>query len=291
MDQRLPQQQITVDAAHVVRWHRAERLMSLPPGWQILRSDDIAWLHPTPSLDWYRRLYEESYLSDPTNPCFPDNDAFERRRLTYFDARLTRIARHLGHQPDSVLDVGCGDGLFLLAAKRRGIAATGVDVSSRACADARAQYGVHTVPGNLLEPDLAIADRYEVIVMNHVLEHLTRPLSYLDRVRELLQPGGVFVFEIPQQFINPIDLLYRAVGVRRPLGAYTLHHPYFYTVSSVRRLMRTADYKVEHLTTWLPNQVFHTQNRWVTTPLQGVLWLADRLVRRGHIIEVFARPR
>ena len=126
--------------------------------------------------------------------------------------------------------------------------------------------------------------------MNHVLEHLTNPLDYLARVQSLLRPGGLLVFEIPQQFINPIDLIYRAYGFRRPLGPYTVHHPYFYNVASTRRLMEAASFQIEHLTTWLPGQVFHTQNRWLTIPLQILLWIANRTARRGHIIEVFARP-
>lgn len=283
--------QIGIDESSVVRWKSIERFMSLPPGWRILRSGGFAWLDPTPSFEWYRRFYNEGYLSDAQNPVRPDDPAFEKRRLGYFIRRLERITRHLGRRPQNLLEIGSGDGMFLLAAEKFGVSATGVDVSEQAREDAKSRYGIEFHVGDIVRSDIPLGGDYDVIVMNHVLEHLVEPLDYLERIRGLLRPGGLFVFEIPQQFINPIDVIYRAIGARRPLGVYTLHHPYFYSVSSIRTLMETADFRIERLVTWLPGQVFHVQNRWMNGVLQAVLWLADRLARRGHIIEVFARPK
>ncbi len=273
------------------RWTAAERLLSLPPGWRILRGDGISRLDPLPSARWYQRFYNEFYLTDRENPVYPGDAKFEERKLDYFARRIRRMTRYLGRMPETLLDIGPGDGLFLVAARRAGIAATGLEISAQARADARARHDVSIVLGDLLESRRDLRRRYDAVVMNHTLEHLLTPVEYLARMRELLAPDGLLVFEIPQQFINPIDLVYRAFRVRRPLGAYSLHHPYFHTVSSTRRLMDLSGFRIERLTTWLPGQVFHIQNRWITTPLQTVLWLADRLARRGHIIEVFANPR
>jgi len=41
----------------------------------------------------------------------------------------------------------------------------------------------------------------------------------------------------------------------------------------------------------LTGQVYLTQNPWVVGPLQCLLWFADRLAKRGHIIEVFATKK
>lgn len=289
-NERVPQRQIAVDRSRITRWRAIEDFLSLPPGWKILRDGDLTWLHPTPSLDWYHRLYDESYLTDACNPAAPGDAEFEERRIRYFRRRIKRIVSHMGRKPESLLEIGSGDGLFLVAARRSGIEATGTDISTQAQRDAQGRHGANILVGDLLSDQWSLPGQYDVIVMNHVLEHLINPLDYLARIHSLLRPDGLLVFEIPQQFINPIDLIYRACGVRRPLGPYTVHHPYFYTVASTRRLMKTSSFRIEHLTTWLPSQVFHTRNPWLTIPLQILLWIADRATRRGHIIEVFARP-
>lgn len=273
----------------VRRWRAAERLLSLPPDRQILRCGDIGWLHPQPTLEWYKEFYGNCYGSHHDQMLV--GERLTPRRLSYFDARLARITRHLGRKPQNLLDVGAGEGLFLVAAHRAGIPAMGIEISAEACRDATARHGVRMIPGHLLQPDLPLKGGYDVVVMNHVFEHLLSPLEHLARVRALLSANGLLVIEIPQQFLNPIDLLYQLARYRRPFSPYSLHHPIFYTVSSILRVLKHADFRVEHLTTWLTGQVYLTQNPWVVGPLQCLLWFADRLAKRGHIIEVFATKK
>ena len=93
---------VAVDDSQTSQWRSVERLMSLPPGWKILRNGDISWLEPEPSFEWYRRFYNEGYLSDAQNPVFPGDAKFEAKRLAYFNRRLRRIERYLGHKPDDL---------------------------------------------------------------------------------------------------------------------------------------------------------------------------------------------
>lgn len=44
-----------------------------------------------------------------------------------------------------------------------------------------------------------IKSRYEVIMLSHILEHLTRPLSFLLDLRNRLTEGGVIFIEVPNQ--------------------------------------------------------------------------------------------
>ena len=281
--------QIEIDAATARRWPEAERLLSLPPDVRIMRNGDIAWLDPLPTFEWYEQFYNRHYRNSGCKP-YEETPVFIRRRIAYFAERIDRINAHLGRRPDSLLEIGSGDGLFLVAANGAAIDAIGIDICEMSCERAGSRYGVEVLPGDLLRSNLPLKTHYDVVVMNHVLEHLLTPLDYLKRIHELLTPDGLLAIEIPQQFINPIDIAYRTLGIRRHFSTYSLHHPYFYTPSSIRRLLAAAGFEVAHLRTWLPNQVFHVENRLLTAPVQLGLWLADRIASRGHIIEVFARP-
>ncbi|MEW5703857.1 MAG: class I SAM-dependent methyltransferase [Pseudomonadota bacterium] len=272
----------------VVEWRAAERLLSLPPGRKVLRCGDIAWLYPTPTLEECEALYTGNYHT--ARLAAASLRRVEGDMLRYFGHRMTRVVRHLGRRPESLLDIGAANGLAVRAAREAGIAADGIELSGEACEAARREHGIALIKGDLVRDALPLRPRYDVVHMNHVLEHLAEPLTYLDRIRTLLLPDGLLVVEVPQQFINPIDLLYRAAGLRRRYGLESIHHPYFYTVASLCRLMEKGGFRVERLATWLPDQAFHLSNRLVTKPLQGLLWVADRLARRGHVIEVFARP-
>jgi 2-polyprenyl-3-methyl-5-hydroxy-6-metoxy-1,4-benzoquinol methylase len=288
MSQEYPRCFLAKPGPPVEEWHVAEKLLSLPRERKVLRCGDVAWLHPMPSFEECKALYSEAYYACQDSAC--PLSQIESQQLDYFARRVRRISTRLGREPITMLDIGAASGLFVRAARAQGVAAEGIELSGWACEQARREHGIDLIEGDLIRDDLDIRSSYDVIVMNHVLEHLVDPLAYLDRIRDLLIPNGLLVIEIPQQFINPIDLLYRWAGYRRPYSLASVHHPYFYTVSSILRLMEMSGFKSERLITWLPEQVFHLYNPLITRPLQTMLWFANQVASRGHVIEVFATP-
>ena len=95
----------------------------------------------------------------------------------------------------SVLDVGCGSGRFLAVARQLGWMVHGIDPDPQARASANA-LGLPVTDDTLLE----LADkgqRYDVITLSHVIEHVHRPVDTLRQCRALLKPGGRIWLETP----------------------------------------------------------------------------------------------
>lgn len=106
------------------------------------------------------------------------------------------------------LEIGCGSGKLLLGLSRVGWRAEGVEVDPVAAQLAREVSGQRVWDGDFRRASLE-AGSYDLIVLNHVLEHLEDPISALQRGRELLAPGGRVVLLYP----NPSSLgarIYRA---------------------------------------------------------------------------------
>jgi SAM-dependent methyltransferase len=108
-----------------------------------------------------------------------------------------------------LLDIGCGHGLLLDEARRRGYRAEGVELSRAAVRHARLRLGLEVHEGALEETDLG-ADRFDVIVLTDVLEHLADPVDALDRCLKLLATGGALVLTTP----DPSSLTARLAGSR-----------------------------------------------------------------------------
>lgn len=115
----------------------------------------------------------------------------ERRRNHTIDA----FRPLLGLVPPgarTALDVGCGEGFASRALAARGLAVTGVDLDTASIEAAREQ---DTAGITYLEADVMTADLagdYDVVSALAVLHHL--PLEAgLERVRDLLAPGGVLL--------------------------------------------------------------------------------------------------
>jgi 2-polyprenyl-3-methyl-5-hydroxy-6-metoxy-1,4-benzoquinol methylase len=118
-------------------------------------------------------------------------DSFQR--AAFRDLLAKDIAR-LNLTQGTLLDVGCGNGMFLQAAKEAGFAVRGIDFSSSSAAICQ-KLGLDVVSGDFLTHDFG--QKFDVISMWDVLEHLTRPAAFLQRVRTLLAPHGVLLGKIP----------------------------------------------------------------------------------------------
>lgn len=125
--------------------------------------------------------------------------------------RRTRWLLRFGGARGAVLDVGCGDGSFLEAARRRGWTVAGVERNPQA---ARAKgIAVHEAIDQAGGP-------FNCATLWHSLEHLRDPRGALDQVRERLLPGGSLLVAVPDargaqaRFFGP---LWRHLDVPRHL--------------------------------------------------------------------------
>lgn len=106
--------------------------------------------------------------------------------------------RHLPRPPagsGALLDVGCGNGRFLMLAQEIGWNAEGIDLDSKAVETAR-QRGLAVCQGGI-EILSEEQEKYDVITLSHVIEHVPDPLNLLRSIYRLLKPGGSLWLETP----------------------------------------------------------------------------------------------
>jgi len=175
-----------------------------------------------------------------------------------FDAVIRREVRErlLPAVPrgSRLLDVGCGNGVFLAAATGEGYAARGVDVSEESARLCR-ERGLDARAGDFLT--MPLDGPYDAVTFWDVMEHLREPAAFLERAREVLKPGGALVLKIPgfgRGTFRPIALLPRLAGVM--LGAPS-HVQYFNHRSLEALLARTGFGGVE----WFPSFAFRSPPR------------------------------
>lgn len=97
-------------------------------------------------------------------------------------------------------------------------------------------------PGNpisgiiYLGSDLAAIDddqRFDLVILSHVLEHLVDPAKTVREVRRLVVPGGLLYVEVPLE-----------IWKQPPLPEEPVTHINYFTEDSVRILLERANYRV-----------------------------------------------
>jgi SAM-dependent methyltransferase len=137
----------------------------------------------TPYSPWYSSQY--FYLGYYLKPEEVDTPAFVKQRLDEITAEFAPY-----RQTNKLLDIGCGAGGLLEAARGHGWQAQGLDVSSHAANHVRS-LGFEVFEGELREAAYA-SQQFDVVTAAELLEHIFEPRSLLEEVARILRPGGLF---------------------------------------------------------------------------------------------------
>ena len=156
-----------------------------------------------PSLEELRDYYATKYYQEGRGSYELE---YSEEEVTYFKAKLEQcwfvIKNYLSSETErrSMLDVGCGEGYALAFFRQKGwqvrgldFSAAGVESKNPSCADA-------LVTGNivdLLESEIQAKRRYDVLLLQNVLEHLLDPVQFLLSLREIIKKDGVAVVTVP----------------------------------------------------------------------------------------------
>lgn len=100
-----------------------------------------------------------------------------------------------------LLDVGCGAGIFLNEAKKKGYEAYGIDFDKENVKIAKERYGIANVYVDGVD-GLArefSGKKFDVITFFEVLEHLESPASFINEVKAILSHGGHIALSLPNR--------------------------------------------------------------------------------------------
>ena len=167
--------------------------------------------------DLYRDMDDGDYLAEEAGRRATANgllDAVERRR-----------------HPGRMLEVGCGHGLLLAEARRRGWQTRGLELSAQSAAYARDTLGLDIVEQPLEHLDPSENGTWDAVLLVDVLEHLDDPVDALRRCQALLAPGGVLLVVTP----DPSSRTARLAGQR--WWGYLPAHTYLVPRKTLRELL------------------------------------------------------
>jgi SAM-dependent methyltransferase len=203
------------------------------------------------------------------------------------------------------LDVGCGSGGSIGAAKALGWRVAGIEMDEAAAGKAR-RFSDQIYVGDVLTAGPA-PGAFDVVSAFHVLEHVPDPVALVRRMLEWLAPGGLVIVEVPNAGGLGASLFGRAwSGLELP------RHLSHFTPESLARAVEQGGgrvlwcwhqakprYYLWSLGHWLRDRGWDGLARAVERrAVYGVLKLALELLlplatlaRRGEVIRVGIAPR
>jgi SAM-dependent methyltransferase len=186
----------------------------------------------------------------------------------------------------ALLDIGCATGRFIGMARKRGFDVSGVENNARAAETARNQ-GLDVFCGDVADAGFE-RNRFDVVTMWHVLEHVRDPRGTVSEVARILRPGGWFVFCVP----NTASLNARLLG-KLWSGFDVPRHLFAFTDGAVAQLLEGAGLEIKDRRTFFGSfSAFNFDLKfWLEEKFgTGVFSTAVGAVARSFFFRLLASP-
>lgn len=218
-------------------------------------------VQPSPSLEELRAFYLDKY--------YPKQEA-DQKILQYasdYDAlelEHKRIAglealRVLDRPPGSLLEIGVGEGFFLDEFHRAGWKVQGVDFTTEALRKWKPHLSGEVTAadiGEFLAAKSTSGERFDLIALNNVIEHVLDPVELMTRIRAMLTPGGVARVAMPNE-ASWIQTRAVALGhAEREFWVMPPEHLNYFDAESGTRILGHCGFRVADLLVDFPIDLF-----------------------------------
>lgn len=197
--------------------------------------EDISSINIFKCLDTGYRFYYPFSLSGDEDlySVLQHNEGYYRYKWEH------RFAETYIKLEETVLEIGCGEGIFLKSLEDKGILARGIELNRSAAAKG-IKKGLK-ISCELLSQHSCNSDSYDVVCCFQVLEHIHMVKEFIEDCLSKLNPGGKLIIGVPN--CNPY--LYKFDKF------HTLnlppHHMGLWDVNSLKNLANFYDMKLDSI--------------------------------------------
>jgi SAM-dependent methyltransferase len=153
-----------------------------------------------------------------------------------------------------LLEVGCGTGDFLTFAHEHGFRVVGTEPSTEAVQRVSRRLDVHNMTLDKFVARYPV-ERFDVIVMINVLEHVPDAVRMLQECKQVLNSGGILCIRVPNDFSEIQAAAQEKLGVD-PWWIAVPDHINYFNFTSLRQLLDRLGFETVYAQGDFPMEMF-----------------------------------
>jgi len=242
------------------------------------------FLNPRPTIESAGIIYPSDYYTFQGRHEKSSSSIVSFFKQIVIQSRIPPIPAGLRDKPFGILEVGCGDCSLLVELKKKYPLAdcTGLDLRfTPAQQETCDKHGIKLVASPIEEADLG-ENRFDLVIMNQLIEHTWHPVEVLKKIARALKSGG-------QITISTVDL----DGYDRKFfydhfwgGYYIPRHLHLFNGKTLRATLEKSGLAFEkHKSLVAPIVwIFSFHARLTSSPAGILRWLGRYMVDRNPLL-------
>lgn len=236
---------------------------------------DFLEIHPKPSQQDLNKYYERAYYQDVSSTTY--QNVYSDEELSYINGKINQKAAIVDSYIEGkgkLLDVGCGEGFVMNFFAKRGWDVLGFDFSDFGLLRFNSHLDKNFIKGDvysLLEDEIKSGNKYELIWLGNVLEHVLDPVGLMKQLRGLLAVNGLLVITVPNDGSEYQKLLIEKSYVSRNWWVAIPDHISYFDYNALLKISEHTGYSCYKIIADMPIDFFllHSGSNYVENPKLG----------------------
>jgi 2-polyprenyl-3-methyl-5-hydroxy-6-metoxy-1,4-benzoquinol methylase len=201
---------------------------------------------PTELKEYYANKYFQQSIRVHEKTYSENEIQFRKNKLEQKRLKTEALAPELARGECRFLDIGAGEGFAMAHFVEAGWNVTGLDHSRYGCETHHPQILDKLVVGDVGDSLRGLenaGERYELVLMDNILEHVLEPLDVLKTVRSLLTTDGLLIIEVPNDFSKLQMRLIEMGVISEPCWVAIPDHISYFNHEGLKSLAEAAGLK------------------------------------------------
>lgn len=198
---------------------------------------DLVFINPLPTEEDLNKYYNTEYA-------VPE---YQKIKLVKKAKKILNLLKKYRLSSNSrILEIGASHGFFLNEAKKQGFIPYGVELSKKACNNAKKCFGINIENVDFLQSSfINKKECFDVVVLLDVLEHLTNQNEILNGINTVLKRNGIVILTLPNINSWEFKICGRYWEWLSPPA-----HLFYYSPNTIKKMLKKHGFDIVHLETY-----------------------------------------
>jgi len=224
--------------------HMGKIICQKKGGISVIDCETCGFMHqdPLPDEKTLEEFYKKRYFQTTRSKDYYNQQVKEGGYLNFCNfEKEKRIREYIPKNlPLKILDIGCGSGYFLKLFKDKGWDVAGIEPSEQLYEKTLKDQNLNIFFGTFEEYLMNNPEKYSVVNLTAVLEHVRNPLSILSKIKnEILVRDGIICVEVPNDF-NPLQQIIHSI--KNNLWWVCSEHINYFNYKSLRKMLSNSGF-------------------------------------------------